>query len=1724
MNFVKAAKAAAAAAAANAALIAAKAKAEAAAAKAEAAAAKAAEENAAKTEEYVVNTQQEDKAGDSQTTSLREAITAANKSYAEKVFINFQKTGGDKTKSWHIKPETPLPALLHKNIYINHSYPKNITIDGSDLPSSTNGARTYSLLTVGKYENISSESSNKPSVHLRHVNLVNNTIEGGKGSGGGGGGLAAGAGISVLEGDVILENVVFQNLQAKGGQGGKGLTGGIGFRQYGQSNGVGGAMFVIGYPAAGSSGGAGGLPTLLGANSASKGGKGGAAAKENYSNPGGGHGSSGKDGIFGVGGAGGGSGGGGYRVQGEKEGFWDNVNIFQSRPITYGDGGHGGSGGNGGFGAGGGGGGAGGENAWSKGNPQPGGSGGLGGSPHASNNGSVGGKSKNDLRYAPGGLEKEMTSARAGTGGTGAALGAALAILNPHSKVTLENVNFVNNKASSSAGEYNNIYSILENNRHASVQGKDLLIFNDYQGNGKRKIGVGSTIDNSDVYAAISPKPNSETGQYRHEATSFNRNNKLALIRDSRLIQHRTGKPDVTTIRIEQPGSTLRQVSIDSSALEQSINDIYKRLLPVEDEDAITNRFKSRIIEGLISTATSGFTSFSNAGNFFKASQNQFTQALRDDSINKGAAATGVQFLSSIWGSHAAYQQELAQNRRNLDDLKRLQNIDRQVTADPIDIGQDRTIVKISNFTVGEDKIYIEDYWPDEDTNEAIKITNGSAWDDDGDSLDSFEIQLKSSDNSPKTIAEVTLDPESVRILNSDSVKHTAVGYIDALTKKDTINKRWEIGTTLTNKNKIYQLSRDYTGGPAGELRIINRNKSSNLVYPWTSTTFNHNDIIVGSIGTEHINTNGGNDLIRPKYGLDRIDGGPSIDWASFTEINEPIQAIAKVSKNRLKQNISKINITNGASIISVGNSAFSDQHGNLNEDGADSDNTLTISDDTADSKTDTTAPTISINSDNKILDGRNNATITFTLSEKSTDFTLADVSVTGGSLSNFSGSGTSYTATLTPIPGTDSIISVGDYAFSDSEGNSNKDGTDTDNTLTLTETLPATDSSRPTISISSDIRQLNGGDSATITFTLSENSTDFTVSDVMVSGGSLSNFSGSGTIYTATFTSKIRERGLNSTLENIEVISCYGPSIINFKHAGAPNQHEVTKAFGLTDKERLERIEALQMEWGTSAFGLYISEEEQAQTLSKPNFSTILENVSNEVIKIKAEPLAVKHLETAKLPYLNIDGQPDSSPLIKDAYLDHNGQQIDRISGQEPANENEVSQKISAEEIANSLYKKRSEIIAITINEETSDAPINFLDNKMSAAEAYQLVQHNQLRSLNVGSRRNFISDHVEIWDKREDLKEPKLLATYDAVNNEGAKQYEPIHKLAVPSAIQDEISKLTPSNVEGIPGFYAIRSGSGSNIEGSKFEDHIIISMMDDENKNGFDATEGLSGHSENAHIYKSPSIIKGNGGNDKLIFAFEEAQDLKIIDTNFEDDRKGFKAVVNQDTIIALFKEIKEDNISTINNATQQNSSTILINNGELNYNFKSSSARPSSHTPTPSSSSLSFPCRRRGGYCADILDDEVTNLSAPNSSQPGTKIAYSGLSQTLPPQSETDNPGAVNDLLLSHYQFLGNHQKNKLTGTSKNDVLDGRGGNDHLIGRAGDDIFYGGKGTNLIKPGKGNDEIVVHPRGIQIIKNFDRHMDILTFPDHWKSKFLEFSDKEVLYKNTTIIEFI
>jgi Ca2+-binding RTX toxin-like protein len=210
--------------------------------------------------------------------------------------------------------------------------------------------------------------------------------------------------------------------------------------------------------------------------------------------------------------------------------------------------------------------------------------------------------------------------------------------------------------------------------------------------------------------------------------------------------------------------------------------------------------------------------------------------------------------------------------------------------------------------------------------------------------------------------------------------------------------------------------------------------------------------------------------------------------------------------------------------VVSVGSNMFSDAAGNFNVDGADANNTVTFSVNTVPAPPpvifvpDTTPPSISITTDETSLSWGETALLTFKFSEEVSDFVGADISVTGGTLGDLMGGGSDYTATFTPAANTmtSAVIHVADKKFSDAAGNLNVDGNDKDNTVSIAvDTVLRT----PTIAITSDKLSLTAGQSAQLTFKLSAKSTDFSEGDISVFRGTLTDFSGSGSNYSATFT-----------------------------------------------------------------------------------------------------------------------------------------------------------------------------------------------------------------------------------------------------------------------------------------------------------------------------------------------------------------------------------------------------------------------------------------------------------------------------------------------------------------------------------------------------------------------------------------------------------------------------
>ncbi|MCA6122785.1 hypothetical protein J6500_12885, partial [Bradyrhizobium sp. WSM 1704] len=197
-----------------------------------------------------------------------------------------------------------------------------------------------------------------------------------------------------------------------------------------------------------------------------------------------------------------------------------------------------------------------------------------------------------------------------------------------------------------------------------------------------------------------------------------------------------------------------------------------------------------------------------------------------------------------------------------------------------------------------------------------------------------------------------------------------------------------------------------------------------------------------------------------------------------------------------------------GNGSVSVTAGSYTDAALNLGGTGTDS---VTI---------DTQNPTVVVDLDRSTFDDHNNTgTVTFTFSEVPSGFDLADVSVTGGGLSNLQpvvGNPLQYTATFTADDNSTTAVAISVAAdkFTDPVGN--------DNLASNTDTATV-DTQNPTVVVDLDRSTFNDhNNTGTVTFTFSEVPSGFDLADVSVTGGGLSNLQpvvGNPLQYTATFT-----------------------------------------------------------------------------------------------------------------------------------------------------------------------------------------------------------------------------------------------------------------------------------------------------------------------------------------------------------------------------------------------------------------------------------------------------------------------------------------------------------------------------------------------------------------------------------------------------------------------------
>ena len=225
---------------------------------------------------------------------------------------------------------------------------------------------------------------------------------------------------------------------------------------------------------------------------------------------------------------------------------------------------------------------------------------------------------------------------------------------------------------------------------------------------------------------------------------------------------------------------------------------------------------------------------------------------------------------------------------------------------------------------------------------------------------------------------------------------------------------------------------------------------------------------IEGGIGIDSIEGWDGDDTLLGGVGNDYLTGGSGNDSIEGGDGNDTLAVNGLATNYTIRYDSTSLSYSIEAKSGLEGKDTFKSI-----EFLKFSDKTLAIQ------SIDLTPPNIAISSNLTSIGIGKTSTISFTFSESVSDFVLGDVAVTGGILSNFTGSGSAYAATFTPslsFTGTASI-KVASGKFTDSAGNTNEDGADNDNNLSITVdtqapviTIYSPENSATKIAVASDI------------------------------------------------------------------------------------------------------------------------------------------------------------------------------------------------------------------------------------------------------------------------------------------------------------------------------------------------------------------------------------------------------------------------------------------------------------------------------------------------------------------------------------------------------------------------------------------------------------------------------------------------------------------------------
>ena len=306
---------------------------------------------------------------------------------------------------------------------------------------------------------------------------------------------------------------------------------------------------------------------------------------------------------------------------------------------------------------------------------------------------------------------------------------------------------------------------------------------------------------------------------------------------------------------------------------------------------------------------------------------------------------------------------------------------------------------------------------------------------------------------------------------------------------------------------------------------------------PASGTTASGNQITLNMTGVQDAAGNSGSGIVSSaSYAVDTVRPTASIVVADNTLIagetslvtitfSEPVTGFTNMDLTLANGTLSPVssadggltwtalftpgtNVQDTTNIITLDNTGVADQAGNAGTGTTDSNNY----------SIDTQRPTATIVVADTSLSVGETSLVTITFTEAVTGFTNQDLTIANGTLSTVSSAdgGLTWTATFTPssnVADATNLITLDNTGVTDQAGNTGT-GTSNSNNFSI-------DTRRPTATIVVADTLLSMGETSLVTITFTEAVTGFTLQDLTVENGAMSNLSSAdgGITWTATLT-----------------------------------------------------------------------------------------------------------------------------------------------------------------------------------------------------------------------------------------------------------------------------------------------------------------------------------------------------------------------------------------------------------------------------------------------------------------------------------------------------------------------------------------------------------------------------------------------------------------------------